>query len=227
MVFYNELSNNNTASTEVTDFFTADCLINAFLKVGTEESEVEMKNALNDAKRAEGGGKEEAKQEQGDIEIEVAAAQDAASQAQEEQQAVNEEKQEPQENTADVEVAAEAEATPTEEAAPKAQENHVENSEGDGERPAGQQETEATLNDLDKTKTMPSAPPSEMQTHVNYTWIPSRPNIYFLYIPVNCQLPLGVKAGRLLAAQCAGAVSWKYSPRFIFWLNIWFPLQIC
>lgn len=70
VVFYNELSNNNTASTEVTDYFTADCLINAFLKVGTEESEVEMKNALNDAKRAEGGKDEEG----GDIEIEVAAA---------------------------------------------------------------------------------------------------------------------------------------------------------
>ncbi|XP_017122133.1 serine/threonine-protein phosphatase 6 regulatory subunit 3 [Drosophila elegans] len=158
VVFYNELSNNNTASTEVTDFFTADCLINAFLKVGTEESEVEMKNALNDAKRAEGGNE----QEGGDIEIEVAAAQEAAAQAQNEQQPAAEEKQE--EQTAQEEVR--AEATPSEGEELKAQENHVENSEIDGESPTGQQETEPTLNDLDKTKTVPSAPPSEMQTHL-------------------------------------------------------------
>ncbi|XP_017010626.2 serine/threonine-protein phosphatase 6 regulatory subunit 3 [Drosophila takahashii] len=154
VVFYNELSNNNTASTEVTDFFTADCLINAFLKVGTEESEVEMKNALNDAKRAEGG--REGEDQEGDIEIEVAAAQEAAAQAQDEQQ---------EEQAAQVEVAAEA-TSPEGAEEPKAQENHVEHSEIDGESPADQQEAEPTLNDLDKTKTVPSAPPSEMQTHL-------------------------------------------------------------
>ncbi|XP_037718620.1 serine/threonine-protein phosphatase 6 regulatory subunit 3 [Drosophila subpulchrella] len=161
VVFYNELSNNNTASTEVTDFFTADCLINAFLKVGTEESEVEMKNALNDAKRAEGGKEDE---EGGDIEIEVAAAQEAAAQAQDEQKATADEAQEPEEKSDQVEIA--AEATPSEGVEPKAQENHVGNSEVDGESPADQQESEPTLNDLDKTKTVPSAPPSEMQTHL-------------------------------------------------------------
>jgi len=175
VVFYNELSNNNTASTEVTDFFTADCLINAFLKVGTEESEVEMKNALNDAKRAEGGKEDE---EGGDIEIEVAAAQEAAAQAQDEQKAITDDAQEPEEKSDQVEVA--AEATPSEGVEPIAQENHVGNSEVDGESPADQQETEPTLNDLDKTKTVPSAPPSEMQTHVSFSSILTRTSHYFL-----------------------------------------------
>ncbi|EDW93615.1 serine/threonine-protein phosphatase 6 regulatory subunit 3 [Drosophila yakuba] len=156
VVFYNELSNNNTASTEVTDFFTADCLINAFLKVGTEESEVELKNALNDAKRAEGGKDEEG----GDIEIEVAAAQEAAAQTHDERQATAEENQGHEEHKSQVETA--AEATASEEAEPKIQEN----CEVDGESPADQQDSEPTLNDLDKTKTVPSAPPSEMQTHL-------------------------------------------------------------
>ncbi|XP_039487585.1 serine/threonine-protein phosphatase 6 regulatory subunit 3 [Drosophila santomea] len=156
VVFYNELSNNNTASTEVTDFFTADCLINAFLKVGTEESEVELKNALNDAKRAEGGKDEEG----GDIEIEVAAAQEVAAQTHDERQATAEENQEHEEHKSQVETA--AEATASEEAEPKIQEN----CEVDGGSPADQQDSEPTLNDLDKTKTVPSAPPSEMQTHL-------------------------------------------------------------
>jgi len=161
VVFYNELSNNNTASTEVTDYFTADCLINAFLKVGTEESEVEMKNALNDAKRAEGGKDEEG----GVIEIEVAAAQEVAAQTPDERQTAAEENQEHEEHMSQVEAA--AEATASEDAEPKAQDNEVKNSEVDGESPTDQQESEATLNDLDKTKTVPSPPPSEMQSHVS------------------------------------------------------------
>ncbi|XP_043647535.1 serine/threonine-protein phosphatase 6 regulatory subunit 3 [Drosophila teissieri] len=156
VVFYNELSNNNTASTEVTDFFTADCLINAFLKVGTEESEVEMKNALNDAKRAEGGKDEEG----GDIEIEVAAAQEVAAQTHDERQATAEENQEQEVHKSQVETA--TEATASEEAEPKVQDN----CEVDGESPADHQDSEPTLNDLDKTKTVASAPPSEMQTHL-------------------------------------------------------------
>ncbi|KMY97887.1 serine/threonine-protein phosphatase 6 regulatory subunit 3 isoform X1 [Drosophila simulans] len=160
VVFYNELSNNNTASTEVTDYFTADCLINAFLKVGTEESEVEIKNALNDAKRAEGGKDEEG----GDIEIEVAAAQEVAAQTPDERQATAEENQEHEEHTGHVEAAAEAKAS--EGAEPQVQDNHAKNSEVDGESPTEQQESEATLNDLDKTKTVPSPPPSEMQSHL-------------------------------------------------------------
>ncbi|EDV51119.1 serine/threonine-protein phosphatase 6 regulatory subunit 3 [Drosophila erecta] len=156
VVFYNELSNNNTASTEVTDFFTADCLINAFLKVGTEESEVEMKNALNDAKRAEGVRDEEG----GDIEIEVAAAQEVAAQTHDDRLSTAEENQEHEVHKGQVETA--DEATASEEAEPKVQGN----CEVDGESPADQQDSEPTLNDLDKTKTVPSAPPSEMQTHL-------------------------------------------------------------
>ncbi|XP_017102591.2 serine/threonine-protein phosphatase 6 regulatory subunit 3 [Drosophila bipectinata] len=138
LVFYNELSNNNTGSTEVTDFFTADCLINAFLKVDTED--VEVKNALNDMKR----------------ELDSAA------------KALAGDKEEPQEKTTDVEIAAEAQAeeTPTETVATDSVENHEENTEVDGQIAAEQQEEELTLNDLDKTKAAPSAPPSELQTHL-------------------------------------------------------------
>ncbi|EDV41226.1 uncharacterized protein Dana_GF10914 [Drosophila ananassae] len=86
-------------------------------------------------------------------EIEVAAAQDAA---------VDDDKQEPQEKTNDVEIAAEvqAEELAPEDAATESVENHEENSEVGGENAAEQQKEEPALNDLD------IAPPSEMQTHL-------------------------------------------------------------
>ncbi|KAH8234835.1 hypothetical protein KR032_003794 [Drosophila birchii] len=156
LVFYNELANDNTASTEVTGFpKPPGWIINAILNVGPESEFEELMNAQNDAKRAE-GGMDAVQEQEANIEIEVAAAQDAAAR--------NEEKQE---SPPPVEVATEAKATPAEEAeaAPKTQENHVETNE-EVEVDRSGQEAEPALNDLDKTKTLPSAPPSEMQTHL-------------------------------------------------------------
>ncbi|KAH8297634.1 hypothetical protein KR054_004618 [Drosophila jambulina] len=157
LVFYNELANDNTASTEVTGFpRPPGWIINAILNVGPESEFEELMNAQNDAKRAE-GGKEEVQMEEANIEIEVAAAQDEAAR--------NEEKQE---SPTPVEIATEAKATPAEEEAAEAslktEENHVESN--DAEVDTSGKEAEPALNDLDKTKTLPSAPPSEMQTHL-------------------------------------------------------------
>ncbi|KAH8266072.1 hypothetical protein KR038_002157 [Drosophila bunnanda] len=141
LVFYNELANDNTASTEVTGFpIPPEWNINALVNDGTETGR-ELMSALNDVKRALN------------------------------ELAGNEEKQE---SPTPVEVATEAKAAPAEdaeaapaeeaEAALKTQENHVENNQLEVDRSG--QEAEPALNDLDKTKTLPSAPPSEMQTHL-------------------------------------------------------------
>ncbi|XP_033241537.1 serine/threonine-protein phosphatase 6 regulatory subunit 3 [Drosophila pseudoobscura] len=170
LVFYNELSNNNTASTEATDFFTADCLINAFLKVNEEEFDVELKNALNDYKREEGGNNVHQDQDQdGDIEIEVAAAQEAAVQTDEQTPTIIQEAN-PQESPEEPEPQTTVVSANEETAAPTLEENHVENNleddRGELSLAADKSESETTLNDLDKTKEAPNALPSEMQTHL-------------------------------------------------------------
>ncbi|XP_017956995.1 serine/threonine-protein phosphatase 6 regulatory subunit 3-B isoform X2 [Drosophila navojoa] len=168
LVFYNELKNNNTTSTECTEIFPDDYMFNCLLKfandgLGMTTTEVEMKNALNDVKRAE-GGKENPTTE---IEFEAAAAQqeaEAEAEAATTTKAANE-----------VEEANEVEGT---------QENHIENKANDepastaapndnqAEPNTTTDATQATLNDLDKTKAPINNPPTEMQT----------------YLIVNCQL---------------------------------------
>ncbi|KAH8342381.1 hypothetical protein KR059_004121 [Drosophila kikkawai] len=145
LVFYNELANDNTASTEVTGFpRPPGWIINAILNVGTETEFEELMNAQNEAKRAE-AGKEEVKQQEANIEIEDAA-----------------EKQE-----TPIEVATEAKASPAEEAeSDLAKQENGEEVEVEVDKSVQEAEPEPALNDLDKTKTLPSAPPSEMQTHL-------------------------------------------------------------
>lgn len=127
-----------------------DLIMNALLSVGIEE------DLLNDAQRTENSNDKE--RVGGDIEVEVAAAQDAAAKV------VADDKQEPQEKTTDVEIATEVQAEvqhAPEDAATESVENHEENSEAGGQKTDEQQEKKPTLKG-------PSAPPSQMQTHVNY-----------------------------------------------------------
>lgn len=159
MVFYNELSN-NTNSTDCTDIYQDDYLFNCIMK-GAEtfasiSAEVELKNALNDAKRAE-GGKDEQPQ---NIDLESASVQQEAS--------VTKEKIEIS-NTPEVD-------------ADTAQENHVKSEPTEGSDEATAADTVAAdvqtqlnsttegqpaQNDLDKTKTPINNPPTEMQTYVS------------------------------------------------------------
>ncbi|KAH8379019.1 hypothetical protein KR009_002695 [Drosophila setifemur] len=133
-------------------FFGEDCLLNAYLKVLTKKVEANEKRAISGKGDVDGG----------DIKIEVAAAHETAAQAEDAQTQM-----EPEEKASPVEPATDGEVTPSELVAPKADENHVENSEVAEQTPVEQQkETETALNDLDKTKTVPSAPPSGMQTHL-------------------------------------------------------------
>ncbi|XP_017862947.1 PREDICTED: serine/threonine-protein phosphatase 6 regulatory subunit 3 [Drosophila arizonae] len=168
LVFYNELSNNNTNSTDCTEIFQDDYIFNCLMKItndamGTTTAEVEMKNALNDVKRAEGGKENPT----GEIEFEAAAAQqeaEAEAEAAAIAKAANEVKE-----------ANEVEGT---------QANHIENNATDepastsapddnqAEPNTTTDATQATLNDLDNTKAPINNPPTEMQT----------------YLIVNCQL---------------------------------------
>ncbi|XP_034481011.1 serine/threonine-protein phosphatase 6 regulatory subunit 3 isoform X2 [Drosophila innubila] len=161
MVFYNELSN-NTTSTDCTDIYQDDYLFNCIMK-GAEtfasiSAEVESKNALNDAKRAEGGNDEQTP----NVDLESASTQQEAS--------VTEE-QNDNENATEVDADA-------------AQENHVKPEPTDDSDEASAADADAqpqpnlttdaqpAQNDLDKTKTPINNPPTEMQT----------------YLIVNCQL---------------------------------------
>ncbi|XP_064541697.1 serine/threonine-protein phosphatase 6 regulatory subunit 3 [Drosophila montana] len=169
LVFYNELSNNNTTSTECTDIFQDDYIFNCLMKATNDalRTEVEMKNALNDVKRAEGGKDNQAS----DIEFEAAAAQQEAAAA----------------------AAAEKVDESETEATANTQENHIEHNSADDEAVAvavadadvasvpddsqavantTADATQPTLNDLDQTKAPINNPPTEMQT----------------YLIVNCQL---------------------------------------
>ncbi|EDW17475.2 uncharacterized protein Dmoj_GI12689, partial [Drosophila mojavensis] len=167
LVFYNELSNNNTNSTDCTEIFPDDYIFNCLMKftndaMGTTTAEVEMKNALNDVKRAEGGKENPT----GEIEFEAAAAQQEAE-AEAEAAAIAKAANEVQE-------ANEVEGT---------QANHIENNamqtastsapdDNQAEPNTTTDATQATLNDLDNTKAPINNPPTEMQT----------------YLIVNCQL---------------------------------------
>lgn len=125
--------------------------------MSTTTAEVEMKNALNDVKRAEGGKENPT----GEIEFEAAAAQQEAEAEAEAAKAANE-----------VQEANEVEGT---------QANHIENNATDepastsapdnnqAEPNATTDATQATLNDLDKTKAPINNPPTEMQTYVSRT----------------------------------------------------------
>ncbi|KAH8380729.1 hypothetical protein KR200_003659 [Drosophila serrata] len=176
LVFNNEPTTANNMTEP--NIFPMSCawIFNAVLD-GTEFTLEELKDAVN---KSIDGGKEEVQQQEANIEIEVAAAQDAA--------AANEEKQE---STSPVEVATEAKASPAEEveAALKTQENHVENNEVEVDRSG--QNAEPALNDLEKTMTLPSAP-SEMQAHVSYYRISFRLYLLIVFssfqLIVNCQL---------------------------------------
>ncbi|XP_068142861.1 serine/threonine-protein phosphatase 6 regulatory subunit 2 [Drosophila tropicalis] len=153
LVFYNELSNNNTATTEGTDYFTADFLINAFLKTD-EDDEVELKNALNDVKRAE-GGKEDLKP---NVNQDNASDTDANLDDENEKSKIIE----AEAATANNETEKDA-ASLNDNDQEKISENHIENENNEKNEAT---EEESTLNDLDKTKEQASAPPTEMQTHL-------------------------------------------------------------
>lgn len=159
MVFYNELSNNNTTSTECTDIYQDDYLFNCIMK-GAEtfasiSAEVESKNALNDAKRAEGGKEEQTL----NIDVESASVEQETSVTEEINENANEAQvdaetaQENHVNTeAETEVAEEAVAASAADVQPEAN---------------TATETQPALNDLDKTKTPINNPPTKMQTYVS------------------------------------------------------------
>ncbi|KAH8304025.1 hypothetical protein KR018_006407 [Drosophila ironensis] len=159
-------------------------------------SNVELKNALNDQKRSKNTYMDEyffpdmfaadspmhaimKEKEKAEKAQDAAAKEQGPEEAKEEPQEKPEAAAEPQ-----VEVELAAEAQTEENCSEKPEENHVENSETDAPTdgptegptdgptdgqtvgPAEQTEAEPTLNDLDKTKAVPSASPSEMQTHL-------------------------------------------------------------
>ncbi|XP_030385794.1 serine/threonine-protein phosphatase 6 regulatory subunit 3-A [Scaptodrosophila lebanonensis] len=162
IVFYNELSNNKTISTECNDMSyckqmtSDDYIFNCFMKTDDDASdttEVEVKNALNNAKRAEGGRENQPINDEG-IEIETAAV-DAASSVQNEE--LND--QLAREETEEMELQKEEEIT----------EHLVEKETIEADIVADSaaiETTEAAINDVDKTKVVNNAPPTEMQTHL-------------------------------------------------------------
>ncbi|XP_060651672.1 serine/threonine-protein phosphatase 6 regulatory subunit 3 [Drosophila nasuta] len=162
LAFYNELSNNNTTSTECTDIYQDDCLFDCLMKSPAAinfSTDVQAKNFANDAKRAEGGndGKDQT--------IEAASASESASA---EQEATDTDQQNENPN-----------ANATAEEVETNQENHIKSNDAEGAeaavagaaddaqaQPNPSTEGPPAQNDLDKTKTPNNNLPTEMQTYL-------------------------------------------------------------
>ncbi|KAH8365504.1 hypothetical protein KR093_001505 [Drosophila rubida] len=163
LAFYNELSNNNTTSTECTDIYQDeylfDCLMKRTEALASFSTEVKEKNSTNDAKRAEGGNEGKAQ----NIELEPESETVSAEQAMPDSDQQNEN----------------ANATPTADGADINQENHITSNDAEGtdvaptaaaidaqSQPNPSTEAPPTQNDLDKTKTPINNLPTEMQTYL-------------------------------------------------------------
>ncbi|KAH8302301.1 hypothetical protein KR044_004919 [Drosophila immigrans] len=163
LAFYNELSNNNTASTECTEFYQDDYLFDCLMK-GTEalasfSTEVKAPNTENDEKRAEGGN---------DGKAQTIEAESPSEPASSEQETPDTDQQNEKAN-----------ATASAENADTNQENHIESSDAEGadeaaaaaavdvkSQPNPSTEAPPAQNDLDKTKTPVNNLPTEMQTYL-------------------------------------------------------------